>query len=111
VGRRVPPAPAEGRRPVKDTPPRLHRLTVTEAARLQGFPAEFRFEGSQSSQYAQIGNAVPPPLAEAVARALLGVLTGATPAAASTVRRWGLGASRDGILLDSGRPRRWDGAV
>jgi DNA (cytosine-5)-methyltransferase 1 len=57
--------------PLAAAPGRLRRLTVTEAALLQTFPAEFRFEGSQSSRYAQIGNAVPPLLAEAVARQLL----------------------------------------
>jgi DNA (cytosine-5)-methyltransferase 1 len=62
--------------PLRSAPNRLRRLTVTEAALLQTFPADFRFEGSQSSQYAQIGNAVPPLLAEAVAWPLLGSLRG-----------------------------------
>jgi DNA (cytosine-5)-methyltransferase 1 len=62
--------------PLGSAPNRLRRLTVTEAALLQTFPADFRFEGRQSSQYAQIGNAVPPLLAEAVARRLLRSLRG-----------------------------------
>jgi DNA (cytosine-5)-methyltransferase 1 len=57
--------------PLAKAPGRLRRLTVTEAALLQTFPADFCFEGKQNSQYAQIGNAVPPLLAEAVARQLL----------------------------------------
>ena len=48
-----------------------HRLiSFREAARLQSFPDSFRFYGSNSSKYLQIGNAVPPLLAKNVARSL-----------------------------------------
>jgi DNA (cytosine-5)-methyltransferase 1 len=50
---------------------RRRRLTVREAARLQSFPDWFRFSGSKTSQFEQIGNAVPPLLAKAVASAVL----------------------------------------
>jgi len=61
---------ANGGPPVDHVPPFLRRLTVTEAALLQTFPLEFSFQGSQSSQYRQIGNAVPPLLASAVAKSV-----------------------------------------
>lgn len=46
------------------------RLTVREAARLQTFPDDFKFIGSKSDCYKQVGNAVPPALGWYVAKAL-----------------------------------------
>ncbi len=43
-------------------------LTVRMVARLQGFPDAWEFSGSKTQQCRQIGNALPPPLMEAVAR-------------------------------------------
>ncbi|GAB3428337.1 DNA cytosine methyltransferase [Flindersiella endophytica] len=52
--------------------PREHRaLTHHEAARVQGFPDDYRWVGSKSAIARQIGNAVPVPLAAAIARQLL----------------------------------------
>ena len=42
-------------------------ITPREAARLQSFPDDFEFVGSQSAVYQMIGNAVPPKFAEAIA--------------------------------------------
>ena len=57
----------EGRKPNKRAPRRLRRLTVEEAAALQGFPPSWNWIGPTGSRYRQVGNAVPPPLAERVA--------------------------------------------
>jgi site-specific DNA-cytosine methylase len=47
------------------------RLTVAECAVLQDFPAGHPWQGGVGAQYRQVGNAVPPRLAEAVGRALM----------------------------------------
>lgn len=48
----------------------LRTFTVREAARIQSFPDDFQFAGSRSDKYKQIGNAVPPLFAEALAKAI-----------------------------------------
>ncbi len=53
--------------------PKLHRtISVREAAVIQGFPPDYFFCGPRAEQPLQVANAVPPPLAAAVAREILG---------------------------------------
>ena len=45
-------------------------MTPKELGQIQGFPAEYAWQGTEKAQIAQIGNAVPPPLAERIVRSL-----------------------------------------
>lgn len=49
-------------------------LTLREAARLQTFPDEFEFVGTQAERIQMVGNSVPPSMAEVVGQVLLGRL-------------------------------------
>jgi len=52
----------------------MPRLTIPMAARVQGFPDSWQFFGKKTPAYRQIGNAFPPPVAEAVAKQLASCL-------------------------------------
>jgi DNA (cytosine-5)-methyltransferase 1 len=58
--------------PVSFTP----RLTVRMAARIQGFEDSWIFTGGKTAAYRQIGNAFPPPVAQAVGNAIRSVFLG-----------------------------------
>jgi DNA (cytosine-5)-methyltransferase 1 len=74
-----------------DAPPKpgfdgLPRLTVPMAAALQGFPADWHFSGGKTAAYRQIGNAFPPPVAQAVGESIARAILKARRVAAASRR-------------------------
>ncbi|MBT7486421.1 MAG: DNA cytosine methyltransferase [Rhodospirillales bacterium] len=67
---------AYGNREVHVHPNCHRRLSVFEAMLLQGFPPQYILEGNLSSQINQVSEAVPPPLAEAIANSIATLLEG-----------------------------------
>jgi DNA (cytosine-5)-methyltransferase 1 len=68
--------------PGRDTPKQhVPKLTIPMIARLQGFPDAWKFVGSKTHAYRQVGNAFPPPVAKAVGMRI-GVALKAAKAAA-----------------------------
>lgn len=64
------PTVAYGHREIHVHPDGHRRLSIHEALLLQGFPNRFVLEGHLSDQVEQVSNAVPPPLARGIARAI-----------------------------------------
>lgn len=74
----------EGRSIAEDAPPAdapadgyLPRLTCEMVARIQGFDADWVFTGRKTAKYRQIGNAFPPPVAQAIGGQIKAALDGA----------------------------------
>ncbi|WP_204805776.1 DNA cytosine methyltransferase [Mycobacterium riyadhense] len=68
------PTVAYGHREIHVHPDGRRRLSIYEAMLLQGFPGNFVLEGTLSSQVEQVSNAVPPPLAQALAKAIVAAM-------------------------------------
>jgi DNA (cytosine-5)-methyltransferase 1 len=68
------PTIAYGNREVHIHPSGRRRLSVYEALLLQGFPPDYELLGSLSAQISQVSEAVPPPLAQAIAISIMGDL-------------------------------------
>jgi DNA (cytosine-5)-methyltransferase 1 len=86
---------AYGNREIHLHPDSKRRLSIYEAMLLQGFPSKYRLYGTFSSQVQQISNAVPPPLARAVAGAIADLLYFKAKRIRLLLAKWGKPNRRD----------------
>jgi DNA (cytosine-5)-methyltransferase 1 len=63
------------------------KLTIRMAARIQGFPDSWEIAGRKTAAYRQIGNAFPPPVAEAVGRSVRAAIVGAALQSQNSAKR------------------------
>lgn len=59
--------------PVSD-PENMPRLTVAMGGVIQGFPEDWKWMGGKTAQWRQVGNAFPPPMAEAIGKSIASAL-------------------------------------
>lgn len=68
------PTVAYGNREIHIHPSGKRRLSIREALTLQGFPMDFELHGTFSDQVTQVSNAVPPPVAKAIADSIASLI-------------------------------------
>ena len=71
-------------------PEQTRTISIREAARIQSFPDWFVFEGANTEQYVQVGNAVPPLLGKAIGQSLRAALASTSGREASVKSRYRL---------------------
>ena len=82
-------------------PEETRPLNIREYARIQTFPDDWEFKGSISSQYKQIGNAVPVNLGYHIGRCLIAMLDGNLKIDDAIIEKHEIGFTRQVELFDS----------
>lgn len=92
-------APTGDMQRVKLLDGRRRRISVREAARLQSFPDWFQFYGTETNQYYQIGNAVPPMLAYHLAACIKDYLAKPDQQMSQELQNWSSAAGHQVTLF------------